>query len=354
MTEGLETAFKQAQNNDVWVATKKTEKTESGFTAVFKAGEDRNVEYEKSEPDILESLLATLKNRRARHKFLVFDNFEQVSTNRTILEEIAGLIIRLDNPRFSKFGVRFLFVGVVSDMKELIAHFDNAGTVSNRLTEIPEVRQLSIEEAGSLVKRGLVTKLRISFEIEFDNFVDHILFLTNRNAQQLHEFCYEIACEARDNNWVITSESALRAEKDWIDTSLSLHTAQIESRMNKRQTKIQRRNQVLFCLGAAETNSFSPTQVEKMIRKLFPDKVSAIQLGVDQILSGLADGKNPILVQNPNDNSFRLAHPKLRLALRARLQELSERKPVSAKEVQDTLMELLNSLRNLEGSPNET
>jgi len=124
--------------------------------------------------------------------------------------------------------------------------------------------------------------------------------------------------------------------------------------MNKRQTKIQRRNQVLFCLGAAETNSFSPTQVEKMIRKLFPDKVSAIQLGVDQILSGLADGKNPILVQNPNDNSFRLAHPKLRLALRARLQELSERKPVSAKEVQDTLMELLNSLRNLEGSPNET
>ncbi|MBO9475063.1 AAA family ATPase [Shimia sp. R10_1] len=344
ITEGLDQALLKSLPFEQWEEVKKIERQSlQANLVVAKPAEQRTIEFQKKQSDSLELVLQSLSQERGKRRFLVFDNFEQVSRVDNLVQQIASLIIRLDNEHFSAFGVRFLFVGVVSDMKEIIARHDFAGTIANRLTEIPEVERLTPFEAEDLIVRGLEEKLRISFDMPLEEIVRQIQFQTDRNAQQIHELGYQIACEAQENGWRLSPEGMKRAEQDWVDTSLGQFTAQIEGRMNKRDTKIQRKNQVLFCLGANETNSIRATQIEEMIRKFFPDKVSAGQLGVDQILSGLAEGDNPILIRNPNDPSYRLANPKFRLALRARMKELTPKKAPTVDELMSLLLDMVEN-----------
>ena len=349
LTEGLSAALARALPASEWRAIRRTISgaTDANFYVV-KAGGEVEVEYEKTEQSPLDAILSHLGENRARKRFIVFDNFEQVSTSPGLLREIASLIIRLDSDNFARHGVRFLFVGVVADMKELIAHYDQAGTVANRIVEIPEVERLTPDEAFALVQRGLFEKLEIETEPERERLIERILFLSDRNAQQLHELCYEIACEAEENKWKLTTEGLARAENDWVETSLSIYRAQIEARMNKKETKIQRRNQVLFCIGAAGGNRIKASEIDAMVRELFPDRAGVDQLGVDQILAGLADGKNPILIRNPNEPTYRLAHPKLRLAIRVRLEQFAPSPKKDALDVEaDTGFSFHNFIRSV-------
>lgn len=348
LTEGLQEAIFKSLPEAKWKPVRRTISGKAGADLyAAKIGGDIKTEYEAEEVRPLDALLADLQSDDATKRFVVFDNFEQVSNRPDLLAEISSLIIRLDTPTFASYGARFLFVGVVSDMKELIAHYEQAGTVANRITEIPEVERLAPSEARSLVRRGFFDKLRVKCENE-DNLIDRVLFLTDRNAQQLHELCYEIACEAEENEWRIDGPGIERAETDWVNTSLSHYRALIEARMNKRETKIQRRNQVLFCLGATDSSSIRASDIDTLVRKIFPRSVQAEQLGIDQILASLADTPNPILIKNPNSPSYRISHPKLKPAIRVILAELAPDDRQASIGSEELLHKLLKSIRELE------
>ena len=163
LTEGVESALLKALPAGNWRPVKRMVSGEGGAELwVIKAGAKVTTEY-SVEVRPLDALLEDLSAENSPVKFIVFDNFEQVSVRQDIIKDIARLIIRLDNPDFARHKVKFLFVGVVADMKELIAHYDNAGTIANRVTEIPEVERLTPTEAQSLVARGLFEKLKIEF-----------------------------------------------------------------------------------------------------------------------------------------------------------------------------------------------
>lgn len=344
LTEGIDASLAKSLPTDVWKPVKRTvEGAGSADLWVVKAGANVTTEYE-AQFSPLDALLNDLASENSPVKFIVFDNFEQVSVRKDLMEAITSLVIRLDSPNFAQHKVKFLFVGVVADMKELIASYDHAGTVANRVTEIPEVERLTHDEAKMLVERGLFEKLQIDYAGSRQELINRVLFLTNRNAQQIHELCYEIGCEAEENSWVLSEVGFRSAERDWIEKSLSHYNAHIESRMNKRETKIQRRNQVLFCLGATESYSLKAAEIDAMIREIFPDTVSVDQLGVDQILAGLADGKNPILIRNPNESSYRLAHPKLRLAIRVRLEQFAPNQRNKSENLENILNRLITQI----------
>lgn len=348
VTKGLDAAMLQSLPASNWTEVEKSETTKLKVNAVVASpSEERTTNYARVVADPFTELLTLLASNNSSSNFIVFDNFEQISRNAKIVKEIASLILRLDNPEFAKFGVRFLFVGVVADMKELIARFDQMGTVNNRLTEIPEVSPLSSPEADALMDKGFVEKLRLKIE-DKDSLYERIKFVTCRNAQQLHEICYRVACEATDSDEVVRVSTVEAAEKEWVESSLNQHVAQIESRMNKRDTKIQRRNQVLYCIGASGDDIYRASSIETMVRKIFPTTASVRSLGIDQILSGLADGSNPILIKNPHDSGYRLSHPKLRLAMRVRMEYLSSKTAgKSAKDPKITLKQLLSALESL-------
>jgi AAA domain len=344
VSKSLDDAFFDALPAEPWRQVSKTEEKALDTNFVIASpSESRSINFIRQDASPFESLLSSLQSTKGHSNFIVFDNFEQISRNTSVISEIASLIVRLDNPNFAKFNVRFLFVGVVADMKELIARYDQVGTINNRLIEIPEVTPLTDLEADTLLDRGFIKKLELSFE-EKDYCYSRIKFITCRNAQQMHELGYNLACEAIEANCPVSQDIFNLAEKNWIESSLNQHVSQIEARMNKRDTRVQRRNQVLYCIGAVDEELYRASSVEQMVRKLFPETASVRSLGVDQILSGLAASTNPILIRNPNDSSYRLSHPKLRLAIRARLAHLAPKKKLGP---QDSLSDFLLALREL-------
>ena len=123
------------------------------------AEHSREKQYTFHDEPPFDKLVGELSKERGSTKFLVFDNLEQVSSDNEIIRGIARLVIRLDNPRFALSGVRFIFVGVVSDMKHIVSSHDQSGSVANRLVELPEVARLEDQQSESLLDRGF-TKLK--------------------------------------------------------------------------------------------------------------------------------------------------------------------------------------------------
>jgi hypothetical protein len=77
-------------------------------------------------------------------------------------------------------------------------------------------------------------------------------------AQHVQEYCEQLGYLAEDNHWVALSEMLRQADSRWLKGGLSKASGTIERIMNERETKIGRRNQILFVLGRLEkTNSTS-------------------------------------------------------------------------------------------------
>lgn len=318
MEHGMDHAFRDALTDGYgWAKAGRGETRTGGAKAVLEAHKKVEEQYTFHDVSPFDKLVTELSGGSSKPKFIVFDNLEQASSDPDIISSLARLIIRLDNPRFALSGVRFLLVGVVSDMRQLIAHHDQAGTVVNRLSEIPEVENLSYQEASDLVLRGFgKLKTEIYSKTDLVNTVCHFTF---RNPQQIHAICYQIACEAEKNDWLIEREQIERGFECWVEETLSQHKAIVEPRLNKKVTRVQRRNQVLFSISMSEVDDFSAQEVEQFVKHYFPPKDPQAALGCFQILSGLADGENPVLVHIPTTGHFRFAHPKIRLAIRALL-----------------------------------
>lgn len=320
LERGLDHCFRDALTDGYgWVPTSKGKTTEGGAKAVVEA--HRKVEEQYSFQDVspFDKIITELAAGNSKPKFLVFDNLEQISSQPDLVAGISRLIIRLDNPRFALSGVRFLLVGVISDMKALIASNDRAGTVVNRLTEIPEVENLSFGESADLVKRGFKRlKMAVREETQLTQLVFH---LTYGNPQQVQALCYQIACEGEKNGWRIGNEQIQKGFEFWVEESLGQHKAFVEPRLNKKETKRQRRNQVLHCIADINQPDFNAVEVDRLVRHVFRDKADAKLLGVSQILKGLCEGENPLLVYIPTTGQFRFSHPKIRLAIRALLKK---------------------------------
>ena len=315
---GLDHAFREALTDGLgWIPTNKSISDTGGADAGVKYTRTREEQYTFFDQPPFDKLVSEMSEKSRSHKFLVFDNFEQVSSDSELIKDLARYVIRLDNPRFALSGVRFLIVGVVSDMKQLVSRYDQAGTVANRLVEIPEVARLDHGQAVSLVARGF-NKLRITIDKTEERFAD-IVNITDGNAQQIQALCYQIACEAEKNNWRVTQSEWDQGCTCWIEENLAQHTAQVEARLNRNETKVQRRNQVLYTISNWPRREFSPNDVDKALREHFPHTAQAERLGCDQILKNLANKPNPLLSRDPTSNSYRFCHPKLKIAAKTLL-----------------------------------
>ena len=318
MDGGLDHAFRDALTDGYgWKPTAKGESVEGGAKVVLEAHKKVETQYSFHDVSPFDKIVTELSGGNSKPKFLIFDNLEQISSDPTLLKSIARLTIRLDNPRFALSGVRFLLVGVVSDMKQLVAHHDQAGTVANRLTEIPEVLNLSYSETHQLVQRGFKKlKMKVLDEV---HLVRNVYYLTFGNPQQVHALCYQIACEAEKADWQVGDSQIENGFSCWVEESLGQHKAMVEPRLNKKETKVQRRNQVLHVVATSSHTELSATEVEALVRHEFPDSARSESLGCYQILRGLCEGKNPLMVHLSATGQFRIAHPKIRLAIRALL-----------------------------------
>jgi hypothetical protein len=199
-------------------------------------------------------------------------------------------------------------------------------TLSNRLTEIPEVARMSKDEASTLAANGfqkLGYKLPKDHTAEFE-FYKQLCWKTDRIAQHIHEYCLAIAHEAERHYLIIDKDVIAKAEKDWMAQSLMSDYVAIERRMNARETKAGRRNQVLYSLGKCEDEDFNSADIERLVRQEFPRSTNEIGLNIAGNLSELSSGDKPLIRRTPKGDAYRFTSPKYRMCVRTMLSKNAE------------------------------
>lgn len=268
---------------------------------------------------------------------MVFDNLEAIFDNELLMDELANLIILLDDERYSEYRIKMLIVGVPTGVRDYFNRTRNRSTVANRLQENPEVSRLSEAQTSELVRRGFVQEL--GYDVQDDvllKVVEHVAWVTDRIPQRIHEYCLELALLAEENKRQIVPHLIAQADGHWLSGALSNTYSVIENLMNEKDTKIGRRNQVLYCLGQVSTDEIRLGEVEALVRKEFPKSTEKKTLNVSGLLSELAQGEDggaPVLRRTPKGDSYQFADPLFRMCIRAMLVKDAEREVVQKKSI---------------------
>jgi len=250
---------------------------------------------------------------------LVIDNLEMIFGSTKLMNELASLIILLDDERYAKYRVKLLIVGVPRDAKRYLSKAH--ASVGNRLTEVPEVSSLSSQQVKSLVQTGFVELLRVDISPDMLSRVqDHVHEITMGYAQPVQEYCEQLGYILEDNNWKIEPEHLKLADLAWLKQGLSQASGLVDEWMNKRETKAGRRNQVLYVLSKLKQKTFHVNDIETQLRNEFAASTKPEQnLAVDQILSEMSKGQNAILKRTMREASYEFRDAKFAMALKTSL-----------------------------------
>lgn len=281
----------------------------------------------------LVSLFSRVRERAgSRVAVIVFDNFEQILSYDHIIDQIASILILLDDPVLASSSVKIMIVGVPGDIKAMVGKSSHATTISNRVTEIDEVERLSLAQSLELMERGFVQKLNLSFEIDKSAAFAKLSWLTDRIAQHIHELCLTVSRQAIEFNGGRVTEQVISASmEDWLKDSLSSDYTVVEQHMNSRETKTGRKNQTLFALGACDLEDFKNKDIELVVREEFPVSTKDVLLDIPGMMSKFSSSDNPLIRRTKKDDAYRFVNPKYRMAIRGMLEKTSNEKVVRRK-----------------------
>lgn len=302
-----------------------TETKRAKVSAIVAEGElVHEGEYEVVQGDPFEGVLSLLRNRAAKHRAcLVLDNLERVFEKPELMNELADLITLLDDPRYARFDVRMVIVGVPADVKRYFAKTATLATIANRLREVSEVARLSKMQAKELIIRGLVSELKYSVD-DVETVVEHITWITDRIPQQIHEYCLELANIAERSEGVIRNDDLPVADRKWMASSLYSNYVVVEGLMNSRETVAGRRNQTIYAIGQCDTEEFRPSDIEDLVRASFPSSTAGVSLNIGQLVSELSKSEHPLLRRTPKEDAYRLVNPKYRMAIRGMMRKTAQ------------------------------
>jgi hypothetical protein len=306
--------------------TSYSETKEANINAVFlNAGLNHAGQFSVIQRDIFERCLSMLRERAGeRSACLVFDNLEHVLDDAALLKELAGLVLLVDDQNYAQYKVKLLLVGTPGDIRSYITDVTRSQTITNRLTEIPEVSRLDPLQAAAFVAKGFFDLL--SYEVsESPNFtqrkfISSIVSYTDGVPQHLQDLCLAIAYRAQDAGGIVNGDVFNRGRYDWVREALISELSVIEANLNSRSTKHGRKNQVVYAIGQIAKRQFLVSDVEAELRRLFPSSTSGVVLNVAQTLSELSKVRAPILRKCPDGRNYRFVDPRLRIVIRVKME----------------------------------
>ncbi|TGK77670.1 ATP-binding protein, partial [Leptospira wolffii] len=262
-----------------------------------------------------------LKKSNKKKGVLVLDNLEAVIGLEKLMEELANIIILLDDERYSQYKVKIVLVGTPSNIREYFKQQSSKATIINRLIEVPELPRFSRQESSSLIEKGFKESLRYQFS-DFDSISEHIHFVTDGIPDKLHDYCLILARSTPNLN--ITEQDLKNADAQWLKQHLSDAYQTIVSSMNARNTEVGRRNQVLYALGKITSSEFNYQAVENIVRQEFPVNTTDTQLAIGQILTELSTEENGILKRSQKKDAYLFKDPVYKMAIRSILKKKSD------------------------------
>lgn len=305
------------------VRTGFSEEKSAGIKIPVAHGNLRNLDtYNVGRMESVEAALAFLAERASGSRaVLVLDNLEAAFENRALMEELADLIILLDDARYAQYAIKFLIVGVPRGVREYFARTPNRRTVSNRIQELPEVARLRKGQVSDLVFRGFRDELQFDAEeAEMKRVAAHVHWVTSGVPQQVHEYCLQLAFMG-EHERAFPPDALDLTDASWLHESFADCYDTVDATMNVRETKAGRRNQTLYALGRIESDEFKAPDLEAVVRKEFPTSTDGKGLNIGGILSDLAGRPVPIVQTTMRGDGYRFADPRYRMTLRAMLRK---------------------------------
>lgn len=253
---------------------------------------------------------------------VVLDNLESIFGNSDRMEELADILILLDDPQYAKYNLKFLIVGVPNGVLEYFAKTKNLESVANRIEELPKVSGLTQAMVTTLTRTGFNDLLRVGLKTEaIDEISRHIHHVTMGVAQRVQEYCEKLAYQIEDNRDNYTPELLHKADRDWLLLGMRQGYTVVESHLNSKRTTIARRNQVIYCIGKVKSHQIDSGKITDKVKEEFPDTISETNMGIGSILSDLATGDSPILRKNPKTNEYRMVDPRYIMCIRIMLRK---------------------------------
>lgn len=299
-----------------------SETKDAGISAGFaNAKLEHEGQYELQKPDPLLSALSTYSRKVGGKRWiLVLDNLESVFSRPDIMDELADIIILLDDSRFARLKVKILIVGTPTGVLDYFSKTKNLEAVSNRIEEIPKVGSLSKAMVHTIVSRGLNDHLKFGIpKPDVEAIAEHVHHITLGVAQRIHEYCAKLARIISENRNRYDEDLLKKADRDWLIVGLRQSYSVVESHLNSKKTAVGRRNQVIYCIGHLDLHQFDSNDIRDRIQETFPDTVSNNHMGIGTILGELASGENALLSKNPATSEYRVLDPRYLMCIRVSL-----------------------------------
>ncbi|WP_204137435.1 ATP-binding protein [Halomicronema sp. CCY15110] len=268
--------------------------------------------------ELLKRLNSISKNKKS---ILVLDNLESILDDKTLLSELANLVTLLDDEIYSQYKVRFIIVGVPNDIGRYFSATPSFTTVDNRLSEVKEVFRFTERQTKELVFKGFVQELGLiqAKDPFIEEVSEHVVWVTDRIPQRIHEYCAQLAWEAVDKKRDLMKSDLKVADRKWLEASLNKAYLTVAASMNEKVTKVQRKNQVIYTLGQTTKSGFRYSDIEAELKQYFPRSTEDTQLNISGVLSSLAAQEHPLIRRSPKGDVYVFSNPVYKMCIRCML-----------------------------------
>lgn len=292
-------------------------KVKVGFVAEAEISHTGNYTISSEEP-LLEAFRTYYeRTSNKQNRVIIIDNLESIYKSVELLDELADIILLLDDERYAKYKIKIIIVGLPIDILEYFSKTKASESISNRLSEISKVEGLSPENIKNIVHIGFTKQLGIKFqETDQIKLIKRIYDASMGVAQRIHEYCELLAYAIVDNDGVYKEKLLDEVEEQWLRDGLRHAYQVVESNMNSRNTEIARKNQVMFVIGKLSQHQFDASIIEKSIIGIFSETIPLSSMGVGKILSQLASSIKPLLKKNEQTNEYSVLDPKYIMCIR--------------------------------------
>ena len=278
------------------------------------AGLAHTSEYVLSQEEPVFKVFSVLADRSGKKTILVFENLESMFKNKSLMEELANMLLLLDDERYAKFNINFLIVGTPNGVLDYFSRTKNLESVANRLEELPKVSGLNLGQVRQVTATGF-EQLRIKVEESLLNLiVFHVHEVTLGVAQRVHEYLECLAYLIEENE---KYEPRLLDDADnkWLLKGLRQAYSVVDGHLNVANSKLARKTQVIFAIGKVSGHSFDRASIEAIIGREFSSTVS-VNMGVSTILTTLSTGDSPLLTKLSKGKDFCVADPRYLMCIR--------------------------------------
>lgn len=302
------------------------------INAYFAKGGIKNVsDYEIASEEPLLRAFKMFNENNSSKKIIVLDNLESIFGSPKLMDELADIVILLDDRRYADCNINILIVGVPNGVLQYFSQTKNLESVANRIQEIQKIDSLGSGQVMAIIRKGFSQLQILITGNTLIALSDHVHEITLGIAQRVHEYCESLAYEIEENEWKYDKSLLNNADREWLMQGLRQSYQIVESHLNSRATAVARRNQVIYCLAKLTGHQFESSDVGSLIRKEFPTTVPATNMGLGSILKDLSNGSSPLIVKNDKANTYRIKDPRYLMCIKIMLFKDSTAKQVMKK-----------------------